>query len=494
MTLLEMSQDELETSGAYWTAREISQQPAVWIDIMRAMARDADALRAYLAPFIQQELRIVLTGAGTSACVGECLAPALTRHMGRRAEAVATTDLVASPESWLAPTAPVLLVSFARSGNSPESVVALNFSEQAVPECHHLIVTCNREGELFRRAQGMRNAHVLLLPEETSDRGFAMTSSFSGLMRAAALAFSLPSPKATASLARWADRMLADFPSAAGLASAGFERVVYLGSNEFKGLAREAALKMLKLTDGRVVALSETPLGFRRGPKTIINSKTLVVMFLCNDPYSRRYELDLLGELRADGIAARVVALTAGGSDRSAHPHDIVVPGASAAPDFDLCFPYAVFAQTLALLQSLALGLRSDSPKAKGVVNRVVQGVSIYSRNPRRWRHQNRYSVDRRVGKSPSGSPPAFSILFGDRCRRSPDLALRGHQRPASKRVRLAHPSHLCLPGPAGIWRERQDTPLHRWDRRRCPANRTLPLRQRHGVQLGGRPCGRSPH
>ena len=385
MNLLGMSPDELEASGAYWTAREISQQPAVWIDIERAMARDAEALRAYLDPLLmRQELRIVLAGAGTSACIGECLAPALARRMGRRVEAVATTDLVASPESWLAPTAPVLLVSFARSGNSPESVATLTLAEQALPECHHLIVTCNREGELLRRAQGMRNAHVLLLPEETNDRGFAMTSSFSGLMLAAALAFNLPAPQATAALARWADGVLADFPSAAGLASAGFERVVYLGSNELKGLAREAALKMLELTDGRVVTLSDTPLGFRHGPKTFINSKTLVVMFLCNDPYSRRYELDLLGELRADGIAARVVALTAGDSARSAHPNDIVVPGATAAPDSDLCFPYAVFAQTLALLQSLALGLRPDSPNAKGVVHRVVRGVSIYPRNPTR--------------------------------------------------------------------------------------------------------------
>lgn len=385
MNYLGMSQEELEKSGGYWTAREISQQPGVWTDVQHVMARCSAALHAYLDPLLaRKELRIVLTGAGSSSFVGECLALALARRLGRRVDAVATTDLVGCPESWLAPAAPVLLVSFARSGNSPESTAALTLAEQALPECHHLIVTCNREGALYRSGQNRRNAHVVLLPEETNDRGFAMTSSFTGMLLAAALAFDVLGPDAPAQFARGAAHLLAGFPLVASLARSGFERVVYLGSKEFKGLAREAALKMLELSDGRVVAVAETPLGFRHGPKTIINGKTLVVMFLCNDPYTRRYEMDVLGELRADGVAARVMALTADNPQRSQHADDILVPGATAAPDLGLCLPYAVFAQTFALLQSLALELRPDTPNAKGVVNRVVQGVSIYPWTPNR--------------------------------------------------------------------------------------------------------------
>ena len=385
MHLFGMPQEELERLGGYWTAREISQQPAVWTDIQRIMARDADALRAYLEPLLcRPELRIVLTGAGTSACVGECLAPALTRRLGRRVEAVATTDLVGSPNSWLPPAAPLLLVSFARSGDSPESVAALGLAEQTLSECYHLIVTCNREGELYRRGRSLQNARVLLLPEETNDRGFAMTSSFSGLLLAAALAFDLLAPDAPAALARWGNQVLTDFESAASLARAGFERVVYLGSNEFKGLAREAAMKSLELTDGTIVAIGETPLGFRHGPKTILNAKTLVVMFLSNDDYARRYEMDLLRELRAEGVAARVVALTARDAKSLPQQDDVVVAGAASATDVALCFPYAVFAQTLAFHQSRALGLRPDAPHTKGLVNRVVQGVSIYPWSPGR--------------------------------------------------------------------------------------------------------------
>jgi tagatose-6-phosphate ketose/aldose isomerase len=386
MDYLGMSQDRLEKAGGYWTAREISQQPAIWPLIQGLTASDAAASRAFLDPLMRRrDLRIVLTGAGTSAFVGECLAPALARKSGVAVDAVATTDLVGSPMSWLKPRVPTLLVSFARSGNSPESVAAVTLAEQCVQECHHLIFTCNAEGALHHLAKDARNSRMVLLPEATNDRGFAMTSSFSGMLLAAALAFDLIGADAVARLARSAGEVLGGtLPLIDGLARERFERIVFLGSNALKGLAREAALKTLELSDGQVVAISDTPLGFRHGPKTIINGRSLVVVLLCNDPYTRRYEIDLLNELRADGVAARVLALTAQPMQDVRNRDDVALSGTAAEPDLALCLPYAVFAQSLAFMQSLALGLKPDVPNARGTVNRVVQGVTIYPLDPSR--------------------------------------------------------------------------------------------------------------
>jgi len=379
-------QERLQTAGGYWTAREISQQPAIWPQIEQLIAGDTAASRAFLGTLMQRgDLRIVLTGAGTSAFVGECVAPALARKTGLRVDAVATTDLVGSPKSWLKHEVPTLLVSFARSGNSPESVAALNLAEQSVQECHHLIFTCNADGALYRLGKYTRNTRIVLLPEETNDRGFAMTSSFSGMLLAAAMTFELIASDAesVAQLARSAAELLAGtMPLIGSLARERFERIVYLGSNALKGLAREAALKTLELSDGQVVAISDTPLGFRHGPKTIINGRSLVVVLLCNDPYTRRYEVDLLDELRADGVAARVLALTAQPARVHLHADDVALSGAAAASDLALCLPYAVFAQSLAFMQSLSLGLKPDVPNARGTVNRVVQGVTIYPLDP----------------------------------------------------------------------------------------------------------------
>jgi len=384
--VLGLSAAQIASAGAQWTVREIAQQPRLWPQIARQIGGD-DGLRAHLAPLLGEPgLRIVLTGAGTSAYVGKCLAPALGRA-GRLAEAIPTTDIVASPQSTLAPNASTLMVHFARSGNSPESVAALKLAEQRVGRCHHLIVTCNADGELSRCASGLRHAYSIVLPEACNDQSFAMTSSFTGMLLAAALALGVLPPQAARveGLASLGAEIVTDHVAlAASLVRAEFDRAVFVGSNELKGLALEAALKMLELTDGRVVSIGESPLGFRHGPKTIVNGSTLVVVFLSNDPYTRQYDLDLLRELRGDAVAGRVLALSARPDGRQSGdgPDTIAIgggaPGAGAFSDLELCLPYAAFAQTLALLRSLSLGLTPDSPNAAGTVNRVVQGVSIH--------------------------------------------------------------------------------------------------------------------
>ena len=185
-----MNLTEANQAGAQWTLREILQQPRIWAEIVRLMNSGAGAADGFIRPLLERsDIRIVLTGAGTSAFIGECLAPAIAARWKCRVEAVATTDLVACPHEWLLPQVPTLLVSFARSGNSPESMAAAHLAQSRLTQCHHLIVTCSAEGELCRRAGQWPNAHVMLLPEETNDRGFAMTSSFSAMLLAAGLAF-----------------------------------------------------------------------------------------------------------------------------------------------------------------------------------------------------------------------------------------------------------------------------------------------------------------
>jgi tagatose-6-phosphate ketose/aldose isomerase len=371
---------QLEKSGAQWTAREILQQPGIWQELEGHIRSDAESVGIFLAPLLQRaDLRIVLTGAGTSAYIGMCLAPALVKHCRRAVSAIATTDITAGAANYLLADVPTLLVSFARSGNSPESEAALDLAESCVAECYHLIVTCNAEGALYRRAARMPNARVILLPEETNDRSFAMTSSFSAMLLAAALTFKLPlniSPDALAEATR--EQRDSWLPRIQNIVAERFERIIYLGANELQGLARESALKMLELTDGNVVSMADTPLGFRHGPKTILNSKALVVLFLANDRHGRRYDLDLLSELRAEAIAGRVLAVMARHDGSAPHADDVLVGGLDHASDLALCLPYAVFAQSLALMQSLALGMRPDSPNAAGTVSRVVKGVSIY--------------------------------------------------------------------------------------------------------------------
>jgi tagatose-6-phosphate ketose/aldose isomerase len=380
MTKLGHDESELRGRGALWTAREIAQQPAMLRQTHARLAADKNALERFLQPLrARAEMRVILTGAGTSAFIGECLAPYLGAKLARRVEAIATTDLVSAPFLYLEAETPTLLVSFGRSGNSPESVAAVDLANRFVSEIHHLAITCNPQGALARAAATAGNGMMLLLPEQTHDQSFAMTSSFSCMLYAALAALAGVEDMRVERIAQAVDAVIATQADAMRvLAARGYERVVYLGSNIFKGLAREAALKLLELTDGGMIAIHDSSLGFRHGPKTIVNDRTLVVMFLSNHAYTRRYDLDLLAEIRRDGRSGGLLAIAGRDDGIPAGVERIVIPAMADAEDVDLLIPYIAAPQILAFVASLKRGLSPDNPNVSGTVSRVVQGVRIH--------------------------------------------------------------------------------------------------------------------
>jgi tagatose-6-phosphate ketose/aldose isomerase len=383
-TYLELSETTLKRAGAHWTAREIEQQPASWLRTQAVIREHAGSITRFLEPILSRpQLRIILTGAGSSAFIGECLAPLLLRRLDRRVEAIATTDILSGPTQYLQRDVPTLLVSFGRSGSSPESVAVVDLAERLLRDCYQLVFTCNEQGTLYQRCRGRANSLAILLPPETHDRSFAMTSSFTSMMLAASLVFDGSSDGDCANVpqvVRATQELLAEHNSALRtLAAESYSRVVYLGSNGFKALACEAALKLMELSDGKVVAAFDSPLGFRHGPKTIITSDTLVFVFVSNDPYTRRYDLDILRELRTEGLAGKIIAVTARPDDSKEAGEYLRVAGLAEAGDGELYLPYVVFAQLYAFHRSLALGNTPDQPSSSGTVTRVVHGVTIHT-------------------------------------------------------------------------------------------------------------------
>jgi tagatose-6-phosphate ketose/aldose isomerase len=371
----------LAAAKGEWTAREIAQQPACLEATQAAVAAQAGELKSFLRPILDNRApRIVLAGAGSSDFIGQVLAPTLNANLPCSVEAIATTDIVSGPAFHLDPTAPTLLVSFGRSGDSPESVAAVALADQLLPNVRHLVISCNADGALARRAREGDASRLLLLPEATHDRGFAMTSSFTAMMLAglSALGGIERIQARIGAVAATVESMITDHcQTARELSADRFSRTVYLGSGPFRGLASEAALKLLELTNGRVVAIGDTPLGFRHGPKTIVDPDSLVVLFLSNDPYTRLYDLDLLAEIRRDGRARRVIAVS-GRPDAVLGETDVILLGGETASDAELAFPYVAFAQMIAFHSSLELGVTPDNPNPEGLVNRVVKGVTIH--------------------------------------------------------------------------------------------------------------------
>jgi tagatose-6-phosphate ketose/aldose isomerase len=366
-----------------WTEKEIRQQPASWIQSLKNIGHQRSNIDAFLAPLLQNtSLKIILTGAGTSAFIGDIITPWLSRHTGKNFVAVPTTDLVTNPVDYLTEQEPTLLVSFARSGNSPESVAAVDLVNQVVKDCYHLIITCNEAGSLYQNAATSGNSLALLMPPETHDRGFAMTSSITTMM-ASCLAVFAPDVINSATFQDVAERCEQIIASQCDLSESvfgdlPFKRIVYLGSGGLQGVARESALKVLELTAGKLAAFYDSPTGFRHGPKSLVNNETLVVVFVSSHPYTRQYDLDLLAELRRDQQALRVVAICASPCPEvEAGPH-IWLPPSRDFIDVEQAFCFLMYAQIFALTESIKAGITPDTPSATGTVNRVVKGVIIH--------------------------------------------------------------------------------------------------------------------
>ena len=367
--------------GGQYTAEEIAQQPALWEQLAAALDQAHPRIETFLGDWLRQPgHRVILTGAGSSGFIAEMAADQINAQWRADVRAIHTTSLLTHPALYLDHARPTLLVSFARSGSSPESTAAVDVVREHVATARFLDITCNPDGELARRGRDRADTLTLLMPESSCDRAFAMTSSFTCMLLAALCVFdTAPWPQRTQrlrTLAAHGRQALAEWDEGvAVLAQVPCTRAIYLGSGPLEALARECALKLLELTAGRVLALANTPLGFRHGPKSTLDRDTLVIVLRSAEPLARRYEQDLLDELRRDGIAGRVLSVGPQSAEDEAGDFTLAVP---ALPDPWLAPLWLTLAQRYALQRSAALGFTPDNPFPDGTVNRVVQGVTIH--------------------------------------------------------------------------------------------------------------------
>ena len=383
--MFEMTTDQLNEMGAFNTTVEIKQQPELWLDTLNIYKENLEAIEAFLAnarAMGEGRLSVVFTGAGTSDYVGDTCAPYL-RHAGDTKlydfKPIATTDIVSAPRDFLNPDEPTVVVSFARSGNSPESLAAVQVAKTFVKNVKFINITCAPEGRLAVESEGDAGQLTLLIPR-ANDKGFAMTGSYSCMTLLSTLIFDTASlEQKTAwveAMAKLGEDVIAREGEIAEFLSGDFNRVTYLGSGSFGGLAQEAQLKILELAHGLVATSYDTSMGYRHGPKSFVDDKTLVFVFVNNDEYTRQYDLDILNEINGDQIAAKTIAIQQDGATK--------FDGASftlageALPEAYLALPFVMVGQVVSLLNSVRVGNTPDTPSPSGTVNRVVKGVTIH--------------------------------------------------------------------------------------------------------------------
>jgi tagatose-6-phosphate ketose/aldose isomerase len=289
-----------------------------------------------------------------------------------RSIAVPTTDLLLDPERYLLDLE--VVISIARSGDSPESAAVVDRVRALRPEIQQYAMVCNEDGALSHsKVDGL-----ITLDPRTNDYSLVMTSAFSNLALAG-LALARPDEVAAIvhGLSERGKRLLPEIDGACRRAAERVrDRIVILSSSPLQGWAQEAGLKMLEMTGGRFPVITETYLGLRHGPMSFVKPDTFVLCLLSNDPLRRLYEMDLITELRTKEIGYLTgIAETQEGQA----VFDEVIPAVSPHTDDDLRTPYEIMGpQLLGYHLSLRCGLNPDNPSPEGIINRVVQGVRIY--------------------------------------------------------------------------------------------------------------------
>lgn len=386
--LLGLDEKVLKETNSYNTAKEILQQPKAWRETIEIFKEAKPALDKFFEKIgLNEDFQVIFTGAGTSEYVGNILAPLLKRESNLDLRSIGTTEILNNPSSYIKKDKKTLLVSFARSGDSPESVGVVNILNNNVDNAYHLFITCNKEGALAKIAAKDENTFVIFMPDYTNDKGFAMTSSFSSMLLTGILVFSKDLEKRYESIQNainLAEKELENsYEKVKALANQDHKRIVILGSGALSGLAQELSLKIMELSAGKVVSVSNSTLGFRHGPKAIINEETIIFDLVNEDCYAKQYDSDLLEEMYLDKKADKLVAYCLKENEKiKNNTHELFALNVDVEDKLvTSIFVYTVYGQMYSFFKSQYLGNTTDNPFPTGEVNRVVKKFQVYEYN-----------------------------------------------------------------------------------------------------------------
>ena len=142
-------------------------------------------------------------------------------------------------------------------------------------------------------------------------------------------------------------------------------------------------MKLQELTDGQVICKFDSFLGFRHGPKAVINDETMIVYLMSNKAYVQPYEIDLINQINQGNNSMAQVVISMSPINVDGLTPDFVSSFSQSGELDEFSIEYIgiahiVFAQLLGYYKSLELGLDPDKPSVSGAISRVVQGVTIY--------------------------------------------------------------------------------------------------------------------
>jgi tagatose-6-phosphate ketose/aldose isomerase len=390
LRLLELPEAEKAKRGLVHTPREIAQQPDTWGKTFELFCNQRAGIQDFLeSAGVRGEsgspVIVYLVGAGTSDYTGRAISCLLRKHWQCEVIAVPSTDLLTHMDQVIVPGRKYLWVSFSRSGDSSEGVAVLEKARERFPNIHHIVISSNPNGRMLKDSDGHPNTLGICMIDEANDRGLAMTSSFSNMVIFGQCMAHIQNidgyePVLRKLVAAGKSLLPRAADCAASVAKQGYKKACFVGSGTLREVARESALKVLEMTAGKTLTMTESALGLRHGPMAALDDQSLFVCFLSGDKSVQGYERDLLREIGSKKIARRRIVV--GGSELAtdSYAEDYLAPaGVTGIADEYRAPVDVMFGQLLGLFSSMQWKLMPDSPSPGGVITRVVEKVNIYS-------------------------------------------------------------------------------------------------------------------
>ena len=383
-----MDRDLLSGRKGIFTAEEIYSQPRIWKDVINNIYDNQNRIKIFINKFLAiNKKRIILTGTKSLDFACEVCAQQLSSVLGFTVESISATDIVLSPNDYLYEDTSTLLISFSRSGNTQESVVAVDLAKLIVKDLYQLIITCNDVGELVISTKSNEKNLVLLMPKESNDRGFITTSSFTSMILSCLSVFFINDIEKfkndTIKLCDLVSSFIKDnVDKISELSKIKYDRTVYLGSSASRFIAKDSAYKLLGLTKGVINTNYCSSLEFRYGYDVAINNKTLIIIYLSDNEYTRKYDLDLARDMIKNKAIDKLVIVTSSKYFEGLKVADYIFELGKIEYDLEyeifLPIQQVVFGQILSYMTAFNLGIEPDDPFSNGSINGIVRNLIIH--------------------------------------------------------------------------------------------------------------------
>lgn len=295
----------MKAPGEY-TYAELMRQPEVWAGCADELAEKEDLLWELWNVAAPQQ--IFFTGCGSAYFSSMTLAAAATQLLGIPAQAFPASEALLNPKMIFVRDAAPLLITLSRSGETSETLAAVEGFYKRYPDASVLALSCNRDSSLARMSD-----MALICPAH--EHSIVQTGSLSGMLLMALGTLALWAEKpALETLEQTADaggvflKQTHDLAQELGNADA-FDRFFFLGSGGWRGIASEAMLKVKEMSFCQSEAFHT--LEFRHGLAANATERSLVVGFISTKMAA--YELPVLAEMQTLGAHTLAIGAASGG-------------------------------------------------------------------------------------------------------------------------------------------------------------------------------------